>query len=286
MLQNKAKVLVEDNCTLINHDIKALLENQEFDVIYVDTEFEAINLLHLKKIDVVVANSKKLVADIRKSWLKTSLPIVFISNDLESDRDVIFNFSNDFIKSPLLKEELVFRVEQTLYRCQRFQSLVDLTNRDFLTNLYNKRYFYEKGREIYQEESDIAICMIDINDFKMINDTYGHLIGDEVIKAVADVLEKNTKGKDIVARFGGDEFCVLLKDISYHDTKKLTESINNQIKNSIFNIFDKEIRFSISIGWTTQKGEFFEDMLELADRELLKAKAFKPKVKLCTECCC
>ncbi len=93
-----------------------------------------------------------------------------------------------------------------------------MANTDFLTGARNRRSFFKEINEYIEECKDsgenFAVAMIDIDKFKNINDTYGHDIGDVAIKELVRIITESIKGSDVVARFGGEEFCVLLKDIS------------------------------------------------------------------------
>ena len=86
-------------------------------------------------------------------------------------------------------------------------------NKDYMTGLYNRRYFFEVGKKIYEENKKlnktISIAILDIDKFKKINDTYGHSIGDFAIKEVARVLTENIMSSTLISRIGGEEFCLL-----------------------------------------------------------------------------
>jgi len=102
---------------------------------------------------------------------------------------------------------------------------------------------------------------------------------------LAKILEKNTKGKDIVARFGGDEFCILLQDISPQDANELINRIRHKVMQTTFKIAGVELKFTISTGLSTIKGNSLEDMINTADQNLFNSKKLqKPKRKICTNC--
>lgn len=105
-------------------------------------------------------------------------------------------------------------------------------NIDFLTGLYNKRFFTEWMDHIWEEAKDhkeISLLMLDIDRFKEYNDYYGHLKGDEVLKRVSKIIKENTRDSDVVARFGGEEFAIILSNVSFSNArmvaKKITEAI-------------------------------------------------------------
>lgn len=285
MILKYANVLVEDNCLIIPQKLKQELSLQEFQVHYFDTSFEAIEIVKHKSIDLVIIHNINLLKELRETYSKINLPILLITKNSSNIASEIYEYANDFLNISVLNEDLIPKIILTLNRCQRLKNLVELTNKDFLTDVYNKRYFYDKAQEIYDTSENIAMCMIDIDNFKMINDTYGHLVGDYAIKELANILKKNIKGKDLVARFGGDEFCILLQDISDKHAKLLLKQIQEEVKNNFFVAFDEVyISFTISTGITTSKGDSLHQMINTSDINLLNSKTSKPKVKICTNC--
>ena len=124
---------------------------------------------------------------------------------------------------------------------------------DFTTKLLNK-YFAFKQLDEYlinanKNMESFTIAMADIDFFKNINDTYGHLAGDEILKKVGKCLIENTKDNDIIGRFGGEEFIIVLKNTNLEDSKKLLEKIRKDINDLIVNYNDNIIdNVTISIG--------------------------------------
>lgn len=151
---------------------------------------------------------------------------------------------------------------------------------DAMTGLANRKGFNEaidKLRDTPEQAlSDACLLICDIDKFKSINDTYGHLFGDKVIKAVADVLGKQTKGKDLAARFGGEEFVVLLPETDIDGALAVAESIRRTIENSrvVRPKTGEELRrLTISIGVTRfAEGEEVKETVSRADEALYAAK--------------
>jgi len=155
---------------------------------------------------------------------------------------------------------------------------MNYANRDYLTGLYNRRYFYSAIDEYIDITHDtgekFAVAMIDIDHFKQVNDTYGHDTGDKVIVALADILRSSTNPNDIVSRFGGEEFCVVLKNINRYSAAEIYERIRHTVENFEVQI-DQEttVHFTISIGATIHDfEESFEETLNRADMLLYNAK--------------
>jgi len=151
---------------------------------------------------------------------------------------------------------------------------------DAMTGLANRKGFDEATDKLRDAQerapSDDCLLICDIDKFKSINDTYGHLFGDKVIKAVADALTKQTKGKDLVARFGGEEFIVLLPETGLQGAVAVAESIRSSIENGrVVNPRTGEQiqRVTISVGVTRfVRGEEIKVTISRADEALYSAK--------------
>jgi diguanylate cyclase (GGDEF)-like protein len=159
------------------------------------------------------------------------------------------------------------------------QKLSISSHTDFLTGLRNRRYFHLKlGKaeaRATRRRTSLCIAMIDVDDFKAVNDTYGHTVGDKIISDLAAILKKNTRSTDIVARWGGDEFAIIFSETSLEGAYEVMERIRRKI----------ESRFHSSYGLTISTGiielEPDQDLKELlikADQALYKAKTQKNSV--------
>ena len=154
------------------------------------------------------------------------------------------------------------------------KELQDLTNIDPLTGAYNRRYFSHISKKLLpltrREKKNLSLVMIDIDDFKKVNDTYGHDIGDMILKKLVKTISDNLRESDIVARFGGEEFVILLSNTRASEAEFILEKIRIIIQNSMF----EEIRITISIGISeyTFDEDNIEEALKRADEGLYIAK--------------
>jgi diguanylate cyclase len=163
---------------------------------------------------------------------------------------------------------------------RQLQEMKKQVKTDGLTALANRKAFFEQVADMEANGDFLhgkhSLLMLDIDHFKKVNDTFGHLFGDKVIKAVAMVLKKNTKGKDLAARFGGEEFIVLLPDTGIEGARVVAENIRQTIEGaSIINPNNKQIvsKVTISIGMTElMDQDDFESMVVRADKALYAAK--------------
>lgn len=158
------------------------------------------------------------------------------------------------------------------------KQLADLALTDKLTGLYNRGSFdetlnYELERA-HRYDRNLSLLMLDIDYFKKINDTYGHQAGDDVLKQIAAVIRKSIRGSDYAARFGGEEFMVILPETESSKALELAERIRKTLENEIIPISEDEtIHVTTSIGMaTSRKGITTKTLMYLVDKALYKAK--------------
>lgn len=160
------------------------------------------------------------------------------------------------------------------------QKLRSMAIRDGLTKIFNKRHFMEVlNREFsFASRNDVELSLVvfDIDDFKIINDTYGHTVGDLVLKTIAQILDKEVRGYDIFARYGGEEFVFLLRGISPKNTYNFAERIRKIVEANPFIINNQRVKVTVSVGYAVmnpwKKFAKPEDFIEQADKYLYKAK--------------
>ncbi len=147
---------------------------------------------------------------------------------------------------------------------------------DGLTGLYNRSYFFSiMKKKVKNSEEKFAIIMIDIDDFKSCNDTWGHQYGDYVLKEMGKVIKENLRKDDIIARYGGEEIIVYMCDMkNIEDVYLRMEYIRKIIEKSIISYKDIKynITVSIGIGVSNKEGLSLEKLIEIADLNLYKAK--------------
>jgi diguanylate cyclase (GGDEF)-like protein len=147
--------------------------------------------------------------------------------------------------------------------------------RDFLTNIYNKQYFSEElENKLYQahaQQTPLSIVLFDIDHFKRVNDTYGHLIGDHVLKKLASTLLNRIRQTDIFARWGGEEFVLLLDSATLEQALGIAENLRQTVENIAF---DEVGQVTSSFGvCQMQEGDDHNSLLKRVDEALYKAKA-------------
>jgi len=280
-------VLVVDDSMVFRKQMKNLLENLFFNVITVAHGEEAVNILETRNdINLVltdyhmpVMDGLELTNEIRKTHSKNDMAILAVSSNQDNEVNALFlkTGANDFITKPFSKEEFSCRINNTIEALENIQIVTNHANRDYLTGLYNRRYFFDTMNEYESEIKEsgelFAVAMIDIDHFKKINDTYGHDVGDKVIVALSEILSSATSHRDVVARFGGEEFCVVLKNINRYSAKDIFERIRVEIENFSFHV-EREtyLKFTVSIGLVMNSEDSLEEIINQADMMLYNAK--------------
>ena len=159
------------------------------------------------------------------------------------------------------------------------EEIYRLTTIDGLTQVYNKRYFIETlEREIGRAQRyrrDLSLIMFDIDNFKHINDTYGHLAGDYVLKQLAAVIKARIRREDILSRYGGEEFAIILPEIDAYNSLQFAEKVRRLIEKATFRFEDTDIPVTISIGVASIRVDLEDpnDFIRIADANLYEAKA-------------
>jgi diguanylate cyclase (GGDEF)-like protein len=158
------------------------------------------------------------------------------------------------------------------------EEIYRLTTVDGLTQIYNKRYFLETlEREIsraHRYHRDLALIMFDIDFFKTVNDSHGHLAGDSVLKQLAAVLKGRIRREDIMARYGGEEFAIILPEIGLANAMVFAEKVRKIIEKTAFKFEEQKIPITVSVG-VAQVGPAVQSTLEFikaADDKLYVAK--------------
>jgi len=191
-----------------------------------------------------------------------------------ADRDSAKEMHESIFKAEqYIKEALPVIETKRLMAALRESSL-----RDPMTGLHNRRFLQEFTENIVagaiRRGKNIGLIMCDLDFFKQVNDTYGHNAGDIVLKETAKIIRRSVRESDIVIRFGGEEFLVVLLDISSEDSMKVAEKIREQVQNAQFRLSECVIHKTISLGVTefSSETEGFWHCIKFADVALYKAK--------------
>ena len=185
-------------------------------------------------------NGHDLTFKIRETRKKDNLAIIAISSlDKQETISKILRFgAKDVVNKPFSDNEIITRVNANLELLDLFSQIKEMANKDFLSGLYNRRYFFDAGKPIFsknrRKKTSIAVAMVDIDKFKNINDTYGHAVGDILLVKATKILSEIVANDGIIIRWGGDEFIIILdgynKEATINILSKIKEEYNNENK--------------------------------------------------------
>jgi diguanylate cyclase (GGDEF)-like protein len=286
-LTNKnISVLVVDDSLTSRNQTAQLLKRRNFTVHVTSDGPKALQILEDKpEIKIVVTdhempgmNGIELLQRIRKLHSHNELIVIGISGTKKDTNSARFikNGADDFLKKPLCPEEFYSRIMQHIEKLQFLEKINLAANQDYLTSLYNHRYFISQVTETMEfaldDSTSNILAIIDIDNFKNINEKLGSEIGDKVLIELAKVL-KSQFSEHITARLSGDEFAIYLSAESTDNGKAQLQTLQQKV--SKLNVKGKEAQtnFSISIGATTMDTESSTDLLfKMADTALSQAK--------------
>ena len=289
---SRYKVMVVDDSMVIRKMITRLLKIHRFNVISAENGNKALALLEqhpdtqliLTDYNMPEMDGFNLTRTLRRKHTQTDLAIIGLS--AQDDRHITAKFikhgANDFIAKPFYAEEFYCRINQNIDTLESIRIIRESSYRDFLTGLHNRRFFFEKIATLFSRDTPACVAMVDIDFFKKVNDQYGHDIGDIALKQVASTLIASLPDAQLIARFGGEEFCIFIQELNpdkaYHYFEALRLTIEKEpilLNNGSFNI-------SISIGLCTEKQPDIDAMITIADSQLYQAKEHG-RNRVCTD---
>ena len=291
-------VLVVDDSRSYRMFVKTLLERYRLIVHEADGAESAMDILASNpqiQLALVDQNMPKvtgieLIKQIRKTRGPESLGIIGLSSNKNANLSVQFikYGANDFLPKDFRHEELFCRVSQNLNMLDMLSQLKAAATTDFLTGLPNRSQFYTNGGQLLSTKRDdqgsLLIAMMDLDYFKKVNDTYGHDIGDIVLKRVADCLREHVNEDDIVARIGGEEFALILQTIEPENANQFFERLRDDIASIFVECAGQRVPVSCSIGVVGAIEGALEPILKRADELLYVAKKHgRNRVEFCEE---
>lgn len=288
-IANRAtRVLVVDDLPSARKMLTDLLLAQQYKVAEASTGVEALAMIdQFDDIEVVVTdynmpdmNGHELTRRIRHRHGSDRMRIIGISSS--NDRLLSATFlkagASDFIYRPFVPEELQCRIALNVETLTQLKQLRAAAASDYLTGLYNRRYFYDHGPKLVNEclrsQRPSSVAILDIDHFKNLNDTYGHEIGDQVLKAVAGRLQSLFEGSEnLLSRLGGEEFAILFTEMNSRAATALCDEVRLSLASLKVHADDEELSVTVSIGVAEIAGyESFDNYLNAADQFLYMAK--------------
>jgi diguanylate cyclase (GGDEF)-like protein len=218
-----------------------------------------------------------------------SAPVLTLEPDEDIDSAAILMTLNNVRRLPITKDnkliglisyrDLTNALRKSNYVLEeKAELLQDMANRDPLTGLFNKRFINDEIKRQFdaakQSEQPMAVIMMDIDHFKLVNDTYGHQCGDYVLKNLAGIMQAKSRDINVVGRFGGEEFIILGPISDMKSSVFFAERIRSTVEETNFVWEDKEFKITISAGvcvWNSNIKDA-KTMIKLADEALYAAK--------------
>jgi diguanylate cyclase (GGDEF)-like protein len=275
-------MLVDDDRLLASHHA-AVLESGGFEVEVVTSPHRALERMAQFRPDLLLfdlympeCSGPELARVVRMQddWLAT--PIVFLSaeTDMALQLSAASEGADDFLTKPIRDAHLIAAVRT---RCERARQMATLINRDSLTGLLkHARIKEELLAEVSRAQrlgTPLSVAMLDIDHFKRVNDRYGHPVGDQVIRALSNLLRQRVRSTDRVGRYGGEEFMLVLPNCDSACARRLLEDIRERFKALLFQASGDQFAVTISAGIACFPREATAaELLARADQALYAAK--------------
>lgn len=246
------RVLYVEDSSVVAHVMLSILEKLGLEVEHFTSAADAYEVFNHNTFDLVISDilvegemsGMGLVSRIREQYPdKARVPILAVSgmDDINRRMELFRLGVNDFISKPVVEEEVVARVSNLISNKQLFDQvraqrrhLYELAMVDQLTGLYNRNSLAEFARKAFSEANrhdfPLSLVLIDVDNFKHINDTHGHLSGDEVLASVGDLLRDNCRDEDFAVRFGGEELMLILPHCDLDDATARADELRGEIE--------------------------------------------------------
>lgn len=277
------KVIVVDDSPLFRKITGDLLRLLQFHVIECKSGLECLELLETNEdIKMVLTDYSmkdmdgfELTIKLRQKYPKDNLIIISISGN--ETKNVSSKFlkvgADDFLTKPFSKEEFTCRINHNLDSLESLATIKDSANRDYLTGMYNRRYFMQKGSEALKEYLNTTLAIISLEDLKAINEKFGHSGGDAVLKNFAKALTNHFNGRNMIARLEGKRFVAITFDIQKNELERFYQSLCDSISEMEVHFEGERINYNISIAVNLRSTTNIDIMLKEADKLVSEARA-------------
>ena len=289
------RIAVVDDDPAIRRLVRLLLKRSGYDSIEFTTGNEAREQLQRVPWDLAILDRRLpdmdgvMLAQELKSRpeFKTRFVIMLTGEDeQEAKVEGLDLGADDYVTKPFQYPELLARIRAGKRIVDLQKELLETNKRlerlsitDGLTNLYNHRYFQDELCRAFEESArygrPLSLAIVDLDFFKKVNDTYGHAVGDEVLKAVSRIFQESIRSTDLAARYGGEEFAVMMPETNLDEAISFAEKIRSLVESTPIQTQAGPIHVTVSIGVATVPHPNIHAAKELvvaADNALYRAK--------------
>jgi diguanylate cyclase (GGDEF)-like protein len=278
------RILIVEDDAVVSKLIYEYLSRSGYQAIITHSAEDAEEVLREEEIHIILTDVKLPGTDgitFTKNVKKIYNLDVIITTGYSSEyfyEDAINNGASDLIFKPIRLNELMLRINRVIRerslineRDKMIERLKKLSIRDPLTELYNSRHFYTQlDDEIQRSERylhPLSLIFIDIDNFKAINDTYGHMVGDQALLLIATKMQTSLRSQDTAYRFAGDEFTIILPETTSDNAKFVADRIRSEMEKDSLVILEQEIaKITLSLGIAEhQRNEKREQFVHRAD---------------------
>lgn len=274
--------------------LQTMIRREGYDMVIATNGVEAIQKAEhhlpdciLLDIKMPLVTGRQVCETLQANEATRYIPVIFLSG-VGSDEEIIDALdagANDYVVKPFNPKIVMARVRVAL-RMKRFQEelrarhqIAEIkANTDELTGLHNRRLLFERLREEANRAQrfgfGLTILMVDIDHFKEVNDTQGHAVGDQVLSEVAQIIKFNTRAYDVLCRYGGDEFTLILPQTDRDQGLVVAERIRSAVQHGSFNRGHDPPLITASLGLSSypEDGDDPDVLLQAADLALYHAK--------------
>lgn len=285
--KNKIKILLVDDEVDILKVIGTRLERAGYEILFAPGGEQALGILEKEVPDLIILdilmpgmNGLEVCNRIKEQEYISDVPIIFFSAKGSVDDKILGLKKNvsDYITKPVDYQELLARIELILRTSKRYE---EASLKDKLTGLYNCNFFDKKLVHSFdlakRYERIFSLLVVDLDGFKNVNDVYGHLFGNFVLKKVGEKLRTNLRKVDLVFRYGGDEFTIILPETSNEKAIKVLEKLRERL--GIIRLESKkqtvEVKLSFGLASYSPQIKTKEELFNLADRDMYEQKRAK-----------
>ena len=288
-------VAIVDDDAAIRRLVKLLLTRSGYDAVEFTTGEEAREALAKTRWDLAILDRKLpdldglILAHEIKSNAAFRVRYVIMLTGEDDDKDKVEGLdlgADDYITKPFQYAELMARIragkrivdlQKELLESNKRLELLSIT--DGLTKLYNHRHFQDELARAFEEsqryQRPLSLAIVDIDFFKKINDTYGHAIGDEVLKAVSALFRDSIRSTDLAARYGGEEFAMMMPETELGDAMTFAEKIRELVESTPIETPAGPVKATVSVGVSSvphSRIHSAKEVIVAADKALYRAK--------------